>query len=180
MSIIGCMLLHEIVKVKGIADSKAIIEHLHGGIYNMLKQEEGRNADGMDISVCIFEKAPQSISMQFTGAKSTIFVAQQGTVLKTTGDRIAVGGRKRQEREYNTQQFELQPGDCVYLTTDGFLDQNNAEGQKLGAPKFLDLLCQAQSLPTLIEQSHLLHEALQQHQGEEAQRDDISVLGVRV
>jgi serine phosphatase RsbU (regulator of sigma subunit) len=67
----------------------------------------------------------------------------------------------------------------LYLTTDGFPDQSSPAGRRLGSGRVKSLLQQAAALP-VAEQRALLLAALDEHQGGEQQRDDITIVGVRV
>jgi serine phosphatase RsbU (regulator of sigma subunit) len=67
----------------------------------------------------------------------------------------------------------------LFLTTDGYSDQNGAGGRRFGAERFKALLGSVASLPPDAQRQALLGE-LDAHQGPERQRDDITVVGFRV
>ena len=67
----------------------------------------------------------------------------------------------------------------VYLTSDGYVDQNNPEHKKFGSPKFADLLTSIAKLP-LEQQKQELEQALDDFMENEAQRDDIVVIGIKI
>ncbi|SFF55742.1 GAF domain-containing SpoIIE family protein phosphatase [Thermoflexibacter ruber] len=56
MSMIGNTLLHKIIKEKGVHNPAQILSYLHEDIISLLRQKEERNKDGMDVSICLFEK----------------------------------------------------------------------------------------------------------------------------
>ena len=67
----------------------------------------------------------------------------------------------------------------MYLASDGFSDQAGETSRKFGTRRFKELL-QSTSGYSLEVQYHALIEELEAHQGTEPQRDDITVVGVRV
>jgi len=179
MSMLGSTLLHETINVKQVQDDPArILKNLHYAIRNLLKQDSSRNLDGMDISVCCFEKQNMTTHLIFAGAKTTMLVVE-GEVLHTIhGDKQYLGGKALKHEFTNTTL--LLPQNCYYyLFTDGFIDQNNAERLRLGTMKFKETLLQNAKLPLVKQEEELLH-ILAAHQQQEAQRDDITVIGLQL
>ena len=69
--------------------------------------------------------------------------------------------------------------DVLYLSSDGFVDQNNAQGKKFGSVQFETMLQGVAEFDPQI-QKQKIGDALKQHQGKESQRDDISLIGVKL
>jgi serine phosphatase RsbU (regulator of sigma subunit) len=67
----------------------------------------------------------------------------------------------------------------LYLATDGFIDQNNASRKKLGVGIFKYTL-QGVFNKKLSTQLQYLEGVLDAHQGGVEQRDDITLLGIRL
>jgi serine phosphatase RsbU (regulator of sigma subunit) len=80
---------------------------------------------------------------------------------------------------FSTQSWRLEPGDSLYLSTDGFTDQNNDHRRKLGRSRLHEVLTQNGHLPMHL-QGHVLSELLETHRGSQSLRDDITFVGVRV
>ena len=97
-----------------------------------------------------------------------------------TGDRSMLGSRRYKTKPvWSTFEVESAPGSMLYLTTDGFLDQYNDAGHRLGRPHFSKLLREICVLPTS-QQKELLTTRLEEFRGNAPQRDDITVLGWRI
>ena len=74
LSMLGSELLNQIVLDPKIHSPAKIIELLDIGIYNaMQKRENKKNYDGIDLSVCVFNK--NSKDFQYCGAKKTYCLA---------------------------------------------------------------------------------------------------------
>jgi len=122
----------------------------------------------------------------FAGAKRPLFVVRNGTVepevpkfVEIKGDRKSIGGRQREEqRIFTNREVVLGEGDVVYLTSDGFIDQSNPAGKRFGS-KRLKGLFNSIAHDNIELQREMLVSALDTHQAEAEQRDDITVIGVK-
>jgi len=166
MSMLGCTLLHEIVNIKKIQDDPArILNNLNAGIGKILKQETGKNDDGMDISVCIFEKMPaqNKIKITFAAAKSRMYFIENNELTEVKGDNGHIGGAKYKSGSFKNTSFEVDQNTVFYLFTDGLADQNNPQRNKFGTAKLKELLLENHQKP-LHQQHQILVEKLKNHQ----------------
>ncbi|TGK15231.1 GAF domain-containing protein [Leptospira fluminis] len=178
MSMIGNTLLNQIVTEAGISDPALILESLHEKVRQALKQdrEQTNSGDGMDICLLKIEKG----NLFFAGAKRPIFIGKGGILSEIKGDRASIGGRQTEEtRKFTTHSIPLEQEvrTSVYLTTDGFMDQPNPNREKIGTKGFLNFLGTIEHLPCT-EQKERLESFLSAHQNGEAQRDDITLVGL--
>jgi len=185
MSMIGGSLLRSIVVERRMTDPATILEHLNIGVRTTLQQGSERLGaqDGMDACLCVIDEATGAVS--FAGAKRPLYHvrARDGAgseLIEVKGDRSSIGGRQReQQRLFTSRPLHTAPGDMLYLTTDGFADQNGASGKRFGSERLNGLLRTVASMPTSEQRQKLLSE-LEEHQREEKQRDDITIVGFRV
>ena len=73
----------------------------------------------------------------------------------------------------------MKPGEGIYLISDGLADQHNPEFNKMGSLKVRGLIEETHGLPAQ-EQLQRISEYLERHQAEARQRDDITLLGIKV
>jgi serine phosphatase RsbU (regulator of sigma subunit) len=182
MSMIGATLLNEIVNLEHIYEPHRILEILNQKVQTALKQSERANADGMDLAFCTIErKENDRFLVEFTGAKRNLFWVHYptGETGKLTGDKKSIGGLQKKEKFFTKQEILVQKETVLYLFTDGFADQANEKGQKFGSLALEHLLSQNAHLP-LEQQKQVIETALVQHQGEAEQRDDITLVGIKV
>ena len=181
MSIIGSTLLNEIVNQKQITDPAQILEQLHMGVKKAVEKSEGVNTAGMDVCLCRFENLPgqQEVKVLFSGAKRNLLYVKPGTTKaeKLLADRRSIGSEA--SIPFTTQELMLSRGSMLYMLSDGFADQNNAAREKIGTRKVHELICQYSGLPVM-EQKELLEAALDNHQQDAEQRDDITLTGIRL
>jgi serine phosphatase RsbU (regulator of sigma subunit)/ligand-binding sensor domain-containing protein len=183
MSMISISLLHEAVNQQDIVEPSAILQHINYEIRNALKQDENRNRDGMDLVLCKIEKQINEDKLQnkitFAGAKRPLFYSKNGVIAELKGTRKNIGGNQKQVPNFEQTEILLAAGEMLYLSTDGYTDQANEHRDKFGVLTFVDLL-QNIARQTMTEQQAAMLNALANHQLETEQRDDITVMGIRL
>lgn len=184
MSMIGNRLLNEIVNERKIFDTHDILTMLDTGIKKALKQDKSDNDDGMDVSFCRVEKMDDNkVKVSFTGAKRPLYyyVNKSNKLKYIKGDRKSIGGKHHSNRivDFKMNEIILDKGDIIYMTTDGFTDQNNPDRVKFGNKKLEKIILDSAEKP-LPEQKRILETELDKHQGNSKQRDDITIFALRV
>jgi serine phosphatase RsbU (regulator of sigma subunit) len=75
---------------------------------------------------------------------------------------------------------KLQPGDTVYVFSDGYVDQyGGAHRKKFKTQKFKELLLSVQT-ESMERQKQVLEETFENWKGNIEQIDDVCVVGIRV
>ncbi|NME71205.1 two-component regulator propeller domain-containing protein [Flammeovirga aprica] len=182
MSMIGMSLLNKIVNEYNTEDPSAILIQLDEGIRKALKQDHSKNSDGMDLSIVRIDQNGDSKDLCFSSAKGSMYIyrAAHEELQKVVGDKISIGGiRRKKEKKFTEQHFQLQKNDRFFLLTDGYIDQCDEDRKKFGTVKFEKILNQTIRMP-LDRQYQLLLDVLRIHQGEMEQRDDITILGFEI
>ncbi len=180
MSVIGNDLLTQIVVWRGITESNLILNELHNGIVQTLKQEETENRDGMDISLCVLDKKTNKV--QYSGAKnSLLFITPDGKVNQIKGDRNHIGGVARQmERDFTAHTIQPEKGTRFYLLTDGYLDQFGGKHNKKYSTKRFQLFIEKLKSFHIFELQHEVERNFIEWKGSEKQIDDVLVIGFEV
>jgi serine phosphatase RsbU (regulator of sigma subunit) len=178
MSLIGNTLLNKIV-ANYVSSPAQILDKLHQEIQVALRQNEEANKDGMDVGLLQVSYDSKGAKVTFSGAKRPLYVVKAGgQLMEYRGTRKSIGGRQKEDVFFENQVIPLGQDDCLYLSTDGYADQNNAERESIGSANFKQLLLDlaAENIET---QREMLENYLQKHQAEEEQRDDITVIGIK-
>lgn len=185
MSMIGNAILKDAIDKQNIYNPAEVLAYLHLEVRNALKKAESSTSDGMDITVCRFEKISNGgLMMTFAGAKSMglYFKKVNNTteMIELKGDKQMIGAADTSERKpYTNQVFELQKGEKIYFFTDGYVDQPNDKRDRFGKVKFKEMV-QSHYHLTLTEQETIYEKTLIEYQGSQEQRDDITVIGLEV
>lgn len=182
MSMIGVRLLNYIVNEKNINLPSEILEQMNISVKLALKQKLSGNKDGMDISLIRLENTfDKKTKIIFSGAKQSLFIysKRNNIVSKIRGDIKTIGGYFYDDIPFTNKKITLETDDVIYLLSDGIIDQNSAEGKKISTSGFQNILSKIAELP-LKEQKENIIEILNNHKKNTNQRDDITILGIKI
>ncbi|WP_274362799.1 SpoIIE family protein phosphatase [Paenibacillus thermotolerans] len=182
MASITLSILNQISESDSNSDPAAILHSLNSNVKRMLRKDEQSNAadDGLDIGLLRFYRDKPAL---FAGAKTDLYFrsGSDGGLHVVRGVRKSIGYRRSGENTvFLNHELRLDEGDTLYMTTDGFLDQNGGEkNYPYGKGRFLELVrsCGGSALK---DQAKAFESALELYMGEEPQRDDITVLALAV
>jgi ammonium transporter len=180
MSLVGHALLQQIVAEHGIIEPAEILSAMHQRVRDALRQDAagGDSQDGMD--VCLVRIDADKII--FAGAHRPLWWAlPDGTFGEIKGNRISIGGGRHEKRLASFDQHTLprSPGLTLYLASDGYADQPNHLRQPFDTRRLRELLKRIapENMPA---QNRILDETLDTFRGGAAQRDDITLLAIRL
>jgi serine phosphatase RsbU (regulator of sigma subunit) len=182
MSLIGSTLLDRVVKIEGVFDPAEILSRLNDEVLNVLRHQDYKSDTGMDVCLCVLEYDEHTqVHITYAGARRPLYFLRDATreLEEIKGDRIHVGGVKTADRKFTNHEFTLFQGDNLYLTSDGYIDQNDVKRKKIGRKRFNTLLQKVGGLP-MEEQYEALAGTLKTHMEGTDQRDDILVMGVKL
>ncbi|MGE0077065.1 MAG: SpoIIE family protein phosphatase [Bacteroidales bacterium] len=183
MSLIGSRLLNEIVNEKKIHNPAAILTELSLSVNAALRQDVSESFDGMDISLCMIERKSDDLYIvTFAGANRPLFYYNKGDdrIQTLKGNRKSIGSVLPDvEAEFSNWRITMHAGDMLFMCTDGFTDQNNAFKRKFTTCRFHTYLL-ANIDKSMDEIARALVREFDEFKGGERQRDDITVLGIRL
>lgn len=194
MSMIGNSLLNEIVVENKINNPDEILNNLREAVIKALRQtgEAGKQKDGMDIALCVLDRAvpggdragngeaKSAGILQFSGANNPLWLIRGKELITHKPDKQPIGYYSEQMKPFTKQEILLQEGDLLYTFTDGYEDQfGGPKKKKFRAKQFRELLLSIRTKP-MDEQKEILDTAIINWMGTEEQIDDICVFGVRV
>jgi len=184
MSMIGTRLLNEIVFQNKILNPAEILETVDAKISVALQQETSGNQDGMDIVICKIECIDTlERRVTYAGAKRPLYLYRHDTAdfVKFNATRRSIGGLKKKSKNIAFEQTSIQTkaGDRLWLCSDGIIDQNNTNRERYGSPRFEQTLIAVADKNSEVQHITLC-QSLDEFKGSEAQRDDITVIGVRL
>ncbi|PID28449.1 MAG: hypothetical protein CSB55_04640 [Candidatus Cloacimonadota bacterium] len=180
---VGKILLIKLVENKHIIEPAEILNMLHEDFKAVLRQDTDFESirDSIEISLCRINRNTDVLT--FSGSRRPVYRFTEengkGELIKIKGERLFIGGKRKNESRFTQKDIQLKKGDMLYLSTDGFIDQSNPENKKFGSRKFEKLLEEYAPKPLSVQKRYLCHD-LEEHMQDEKQRDDITVLGIRV
>ncbi|MBL4592194.1 MAG: SpoIIE family protein phosphatase [Flavobacteriales bacterium] len=200
MSIVGYNLLDKIVGEYGTTQPDKILNELNKGVSDTLRQEldSGAIKDGMDISLCTFNK--ETSVLEYSGAYNPLYIIsdkelktidgsgiepnmtdENGLMLyEIKANRFPIGSYSEGANEFSKHSFKLNKGDTVYLFSDGYADQfGGVKGKKFRYKQFKQLLLSINS-KSMEEQYKILNDSFVDWMGDLEQIDDVIVIGSRL
>jgi PAS domain S-box-containing protein len=179
MSVIANSLLKEVFLNKKVSRVDEILYELDELLFDALNRNgtDEIRYDGMDISLCAVDKG--SGKLEFAGAMRPLILVQNEEVVEIKGSKFPLGFFDY-KKEFGLHEVQLQPGDMIYLSSDGYCDQFGGDrNKKMNRKAFKELL---QSIASMNgeEQEAFLEYAHKNWRQEEEQTDDILVIGIRV
>jgi len=192
MSMIGNSLMNEIIIEKKLGNPGLILDALKAGI---IKSLGVGSLDGMDMSLCSLNR--KTNELQFAGANNGVYIIRKGigstklsknegivifndNLIELRPDKQAVGYEEGRENLFTTRSVNLEKGDNIYASSDGYVDQfGGRSNKKLSARRFKAALSEFYSTP-MTEQKEQVSNLLKDWQGDKEQIDDICVIGVTV
>ena len=183
MTLLGIDIINQIVKERNITNPGVILDELDERLMEVLPRD-GRNRihDGMEISVCTFDKKSHKVEYATGGARFVKICGDTGELELYKLDNKHIGQVNENDKEkfkYATGSIEVKPDDTLYMFSDGYPDQFGGErNKKLSIKKFIALLSGVYGQP-LDDQSQIFQEHLKEWIGENPQTDDITLIGIR-
>lgn len=181
MSMIGNDLLNKFIIENNITKPDEILNNLHEGVRQALKQTDQNSdtKDGMDIGICSINY--QERELEFAGALRSLFIWNNNKELKEIkGDRYSIGGFQREKKRiFNSKKIHLQSNDIAYIFTDGCVDQFGGHSNKKFMMRRLNELLLSVQNTDMNNQSALIENGITAWQGNLEQTDDILMIGIK-
>jgi ligand-binding sensor domain-containing protein/serine phosphatase RsbU (regulator of sigma subunit) len=183
MCMVGTSLLNQIIHTEKVFNPSIVLSLLDTGVQTLLKQHETETRDGMDIALTLIDR--ESGEIEFAGALRPMVIFRKqddGSFApeSLSGEKFPVGGLMLQsDRTYKLQKVKLNPGDMMFMFSDGYPDQfGGPKGKKIMNKRFREIL---QDICTLsaAEQRQVLHSYFMEWKGNQEQVDDVLVVGIR-
>jgi len=178
MTILAKSALEKALNIVEPGKTGKLITCLHQIIQSDLGQHNNDSIadDGLDLGVCFISKNRQKLT--FSGAKlSLIYNADHG-ICEIKGDKSSIGycGIDR-NIQFAEHQIDLTTITKFYLLTDGMIDQVGGEKTiSFGKRRLFKLIKESVTQP-MSTQIDTFRTALNEYQGREERRDDVTVIG---
>ncbi len=181
MSIVGSNMLNHAVHEHKIEQPAQILDFLHTRIGEQLKPRTGRFEYHDSIGVGLISYEPSTQKLEFAGADMSLIIIRNGDITTIKPDKTAIGEvfRKKEHTTYTNHSLDIQPHDIIYMFTDGYTNQiGGQQATRFTSKRLFQLLTEIHTLD-LDDQLLRLSKAHDEWRGNEPQRDDILVVGIK-
>jgi len=181
MSLMGISLLNQIISLlHDTFDAAYILNELRANLKKALRQtgKSDEAKDGMDISLCVIEKHKNQLN--YAGAFNPLLLVRNKELSTYPANKMPIGIFIIQDVDFTNHLVETQPGDMLYLYSDGFQDQFGGPDKRKFLPKRLkEVLVEVSDQP-LIAQHDFLEKTFSLWKADLSQIDDVLVMGIRI
>jgi len=177
VSIVGNNGLLRAVNEFKLTEPHQILDKLREIVVSAFRSEGQQDVkDGMDIALCSIDY--ETGILKYAGANNECVIIRGKEVFELKPDKQPIG-QFVDAKPFNQQEFQLEEDDCIYLYTDGYVDQFGGEkAKKFKSRPFKNMLTELTHL-TMQEQFIAIHTAFDNWMGDLDQIDDVCVFGVR-
>ena len=154
------------------------LDYIRSQLISLFRASEDRKFhDGMDVAFCILNQ--ETKVLHFSGAHNPCIIVRNGEIFELKGDRYHVGYNDFNGK-FTRQQFQTQPGDKVYLFTDGFTDQfGGPDHRKFMRKRFYELILELEKYP-MAKQKEFFMDEFFEWKGDGEQTDDVTLMGIQL
>lgn len=185
VSIVGNNALVRSTNEFGLTQPAEILNKLRELVIQAFKAQGTNDVkDGMDLALTSLDV--DTLELNYAGANNPLIIIRNKKIIEVKADKQPIGDFEKIE-PFTNHTIQLQKGDCIYLYTDGYIDQFGGKnkssrekgGKKYKSKPFKDLLIEISDLP-MKEQREILKDTFDEWRGDIDQIDDVCVFGVRV
>lgn len=185
--------LNRVVHEFGMHQPAEILDEVTDLVIETFERADHEVKDGMDISLCGLTL--DTMQLEFAGAHNPLWLIRDGnaayegmklslelngkSLYEIKADKQPVG-KFEHRTPFTYNKIQVQKGDTIYLSSDGFPDQFGGDkGKKLKTKAFKKLLIELCD-HDIKDQKEMLRKAFFEWKGEFEQLDDVCVIGVKV
>jgi serine phosphatase RsbU (regulator of sigma subunit) len=143
-------------------------------------QSEGGSKDGMEIA--LLHVNTKSKKVRYSGANRPLWLLKnlQTDIEEIKPTKASIASFTEYDFEYGLHEFELQQGDQLYLTSDGYPDQfGGPDGKKFMSKNMKKLILQHKH-ESMLEQGNCIKKHIEDWMRGFEQVDDLLVIGIRL
>jgi len=178
--LLGISLLNEISPDLSLEKPSEILNMLRYKVKNSLRsnQYKAEQYNGLDMAICRIDTDTNVLT--FSGAYNSVYIMNSEKLIELKGDRQPIGSFVK-EKPFKDQHVQLQSGDKIYFSSDGYADQfgGGKHLKRYQSRNLKKLLGDIVDKP-LSDQKDILLKKHIEWKGDQDQVDDILVLGLEL
>jgi serine phosphatase RsbU (regulator of sigma subunit) len=181
MSMIGNLLLNDIINKSESPQPGYVLDHLHSSVVQTLRQRTStsNSTDGMDIILLKIDQETRTLTYASAHRPLLFFRNQQLTEMP--GDRFPIGGTQydRKRVPFSNKVINYQPGDFILIYSDGLPDQLGGPERKKFTSKQISEIATNNIDLSMADLEALYNSTIINWIGDGKQIDDILLIGIK-
>jgi serine phosphatase RsbU (regulator of sigma subunit) len=132
----------------------------------------------MDIALCKINLNTRQV--EYAGAHRPLYVMRNGVMEEIKGNKFPIGGGIfKNQTNFTTTRLQLEKGDSIYFSSDGYPDQfGGPEGRKFGPKKVREIIERVHTL-SMREAAIVFDSEWEAWRGNTKQTDDVLLIGIK-
>ena len=164
----------------GLSEPDEILVHLDEMLFKNLKSKRRNKFLGaVKIGICSIDK--RNYDMLFSGAGLDLWVFDnyENHQIVQADNKTLAGLKSAPDQKFVLHSLQYDSRKSYYLFSDGVINQVDERGEAFGIKKLISILMDFKSFGFKIREG-VLKDAIQKHMSDQAQNDDITILGFTV
>lgn len=174
LSVLSITLLHDIVNRDEINSSNKVLEILRERVKSTFTFFSTKDLHGLDLAFCAVHT--ETNIMQFSGANIPLFLIRNDELIQLKAVKNPIGYFYK-EVPFKNETIELQEGDRIYLSSDGYFDQIGGEKRRKMTKRRFAETVEEVGKRGFDEQKNALLKKFYDWKGTHRQLDDVTILG---
>jgi serine phosphatase RsbU (regulator of sigma subunit) len=193
VSVVCHSALNRAVREFNLRKPSDILDKVTDLVIRTFEKSDHEVKDGMDISLCAVDL--NNMKIEYAGAHNPFWLVRKGlcefkdliksetindiTLYEVKADKQPIG-KFAFRKAFTNHEINLEKGDAIYLSSDGFPDQfGGPKGKKLKTKSLKKLLIRINEEP-ILEQKTLLTDEFNSWKGKLEQLDDVCLIGLKI
>ncbi len=181
LTFIALNALNRIIKQLRIIDPARVLTELDVEFKRVFSRKSTTDEPAWalaSLSIVVIDR--KYMTLDYAAANSSIYLVRRGEIARLRGDIIPIGGDDDHANSFAQHQIDLQPGDRLYLPTDGLhVQQGGPEGRRFKRSRLMQTLIECQDRPLSLQLVHIVRR-LSAWKGSYEQTDDLTMLGIEI
>ncbi|MFD1551121.1 hypothetical protein DNU06_04015 [Putridiphycobacter roseus] len=182
LSVLAINLFEYTIMNKGLKKTYKILQEVDKRFIESFKNIEEENFDNpwIDLSIVCIDKKKSKLYFSSANHK-LIHISKQAEMQVIKGNKYPIGGwQMEQNRTFDPQIIDYQPGDIIFMGSDGFQDQFGGPKFKKYKLKRLNNLLQSNFNLPFNQLKTLLEFEFNAWKGDNFQVDDVCLMGIKL
>lgn len=156
-----------------------ILQKIHKEMYNITHVNEKKEIiESADIIICSIDH--DNNWLNYSSAKMRGIIVRNGQIIELEKDKCSIGEFSNEDINITRHIIQLESKDCIYLFSDGIVDQFGGPNDKKFNYKNLKQLLVENSKLAMLNQKVVISDILDTWQGNNDQTDDMTILGIQI
>ena len=183
VSVVCSNALDSAVKEYNLTDPGKILDKTKELVLETFSKTGQNVKDGMDISLCFILRKEDKAIIKWAGANNSLWYIHKNEIKELTANKQPIG-LSEISTPFTTQTIELEKGDMLYFSTDGYYDQfggdkGSASGKKFMRKRLSQLFFEMKD-HTIENQMDIVDKTFNNWKGKLEQIDDVCIAGIKL